>query len=243
MIFSSTGELISGTATTLPSNPGRTYVGSVALPCTNCTDGSSCIGDADADGLLDVWEVQGLDTNCDSSVDLDLPNMSADPFHRDLYVELDWTVDGTQPTQAALHAAKTTMAASPALISGTTNPDGVPGINLWVDTGSLGDPWGIEPNGPNASCSDGIDGDGDGLIDNLPPPLGPDPDCAWNFGLEGVGPCYDGIDNDGDGLIRPWSSTSLLAVSQRWLPGPSIKTKSWVFARAERRPSAAGPLG
>lgn len=47
-------------------------------------------------------------------------------------------------------------------------------------------------------CSDGIDNDGDGLID-----LGPDPGCTSpsdNTELDPPPQCSDGIDNDGDGL-------------------------------------------
>jgi hypothetical protein len=47
-------------------------------------------------------------------------------------------------------------------------------------------------------CSDGIDNDGDGLID-----LGPDPGCTSpsdNSELDNLPSCSDGLDNDGDGL-------------------------------------------
>src|SRR5262245_44261333 len=48
-------------------------------------------------------------------------------------------------------------------------------------------------------CSDGIDNDGDGLID-----LGPDPGCTSpsdNSEADPLPACSDGIDNDGNGLI------------------------------------------
>jgi len=54
----------------------------------------------------------------------------------------------------------------------------------------------------DASCVDGYDNDGDGVVD------GADPDCAGAFGIEwpdGACPqraaCADGLDNNGDGLI------------------------------------------
>jgi len=47
-----------------------------------------------------------------------------------------------------------------------------------------------------AACSDGIDNDGDGLID-----YPADPGCASPASLQENPHCSDGIDNDGDGLI------------------------------------------
>jgi hypothetical protein len=57
-----------------------------------------------------------------------------------------------------------------------------------------------ETNGPEGppgdpTCSDNIDNDGDGLIDQL------DPDCQEPEGPPGDPTCSDGVDNDGDGLI------------------------------------------
>jgi hypothetical protein len=100
-----------------------------------------------------------------------------------------------------VRAAKATMRAAPDVTSLAPNPDGVPGINLWLDTGFLRDPAGLEPScTPGTtpcpgSCEDGVDNEGDGLAD------GADPDCLSGFGMEGVGPCNDLIDNDRDGLI------------------------------------------
>ena len=52
------------------------------------------------DGLTDVDEL--ADANGDGVVDVDLPAMGADPYRRDLFVELDWMVDslgaGLPPT-------------------------------------------------------------------------------------------------------------------------------------------------
>ncbi|WP_328864096.1 hypothetical protein [Streptomyces virginiae] len=81
------------------------------------------------------------------------------------------------------------------------NPDGVPGINLHVDTGDLVDPEGRE-GGPVGTCSDGIDNGGDGLKDGL------DPTCIrrgvdyLDASVENPQPtdCTDGMDNDGDGI-------------------------------------------
>src|SRR5262249_27564930 len=48
---------------------------------------------------------------------------------------------------------------------------------------------------PPEDCHNGIDDDGDGLIDCH------DPDCASAPGCEGIEVCGDCIDNDGDGLV------------------------------------------
>jgi hypothetical protein len=50
-----------------------------------------------------------------------------------------------------------------------------------------------------SQCTDGIDNDGDGLID-----LGQDPGCTSpgdNMELDSTPACMDGIDNDGDGFV------------------------------------------
>lgn len=51
---------------------------------------------------------------------------------------------------------------------------------------------------PNPQCSDGIDNDGDGLVD-----FPADPDCtdALDDSEADLPQCSDGIDNDNDGLI------------------------------------------
>lgn len=58
---------------------------------TFCTD-----GDTDGDGLLDKWEIRGVDINQDGAIDLDLPGMGADPFVSDIFVEVD-TMIGRAP--------------------------------------------------------------------------------------------------------------------------------------------------
>jgi hypothetical protein len=62
---------------------------------------------------------------------------------------------------------------------------------------SLARPRGIAKGVPQ--CGDGIDNDGDGLID-----LGQDPGCTSpsdNSELNNLAQCSDGVDNDGDGLV------------------------------------------
>jgi uncharacterized repeat protein (TIGR01451 family) len=88
----------------------------------------SASGDADGDGLLDGWERLGFDADGDGTVDVNLPGFGANPRHRDLFLELDF-VAGQAPNAGAIAAMKAAFAAAP-----LTNPDGVNGVNLWVDT-------------------------------------------------------------------------------------------------------------
>jgi uncharacterized repeat protein (TIGR01451 family) len=94
--------------------------------------------DSDGDGLLDVWELNGVDTDNDGVIDIDLPAMGANPQHKDLFVELDW-MQGNEPKLADIQEWKQAFAAAPIDAGGTANPDGLPGIKLWVDSGGLTD--------------------------------------------------------------------------------------------------------
>jgi beta-lactam-binding protein with PASTA domain len=46
--------------------------------------------DSDQDGLLDHWETTGIDMDQDGIVDLRLSDYGADPFTRDLFLQVDW---------------------------------------------------------------------------------------------------------------------------------------------------------
>ncbi len=58
-------------------------------------------GDRDRDGLLDVWETEGIDVNGDGTIDLDLPSMGANPDRKDIFVEID-AMAGREPMAQAL---------------------------------------------------------------------------------------------------------------------------------------------
>ena len=91
--------------------------------------------DTDDDGLLDVWERFGADTDNDSLIDLDLPRLGADPLRRDMFVEADFLAasDHTHgPRQDAIQQVVASFANAP-----LANPDGTAGIQLHVDVGSL----------------------------------------------------------------------------------------------------------
>lgn len=105
------------------------------------TDGfySRYIFDTDGDGLLDVWETNGMDVNGDGTIDLNLPALGADPLHKDLFVELDYmsmaghshhpqhrpddTLLPTDPIQTVISAFNNAP---------VQNPDGTTGIHLHV---------------------------------------------------------------------------------------------------------------
>src|SRR5262245_5939816 len=120
--------------------------------------------DSDRDGLPDLWETAGADLNGDGSIDLDLPGFGANPMHKDLFWEVDWT-PVHEPFRADIAAIKAAFAAAPVDAGGRANPDGLIGINLWVDTGNLSDRAASEDGAGFGTCGDGIDNGSDGVAD------------------------------------------------------------------------------
>lgn len=105
--------------------------------------------DSDGDGLFDVWEAKGIDLDGDGNPELDLPAMGADPYFKDIFLEMDW-MPGAAPSREDIQAVKAAFAVAPldAGIQASALPNGVdsrfnalfqPGIHLWVDTGNLRD--------------------------------------------------------------------------------------------------------
>lgn len=162
-----------------------------ATVCFDIFPWSPASGDADGDGLLDAWERDGFDADGDGTVDVDLPGLGADPAHKDLFLELDHEA-GQAPTRADVQAMKAAFRSAP-----LTNPDGIDGVDLWVDTGPLVDADAREGQ-PGGTCSDAVDNGGDGLRD------GADPDCVFlDASVEdpAAGTCADGVNNDADALV------------------------------------------
>jgi Tol biopolymer transport system component len=85
--------------------------------------------DADRDGLLDSWEIDGIDADNNGTPELDLPAMGADPNHKDIFLELD-VMAGHAFSQTAIDNVITAFANAP-----VSNPDASTGINLHVDNG------------------------------------------------------------------------------------------------------------
>ena len=85
--------------------------------------------DTDGDGLLDGWEVHGVNG-------IDLPGKGASPLHKDIFVEMDYmrrdsAANGLGPNDAVLAAIKKIFVDGP-----VSNPDGRDGINLHLETGN-----------------------------------------------------------------------------------------------------------
>jgi hypothetical protein len=82
--------------------------------------------DTDGDGLLDEWETSGIDADGNGTVDLalHLPPYSADPLHKDVFVEVDYMA-AHQPQPGTLPSVVAAYADAP-----VSNPDGTDGVRL-----------------------------------------------------------------------------------------------------------------
>jgi hypothetical protein len=85
--------------------------------------------DSDGDGLPDLWETEGYDDDGDGSPEVDLPALGADPYRKDLFIEVDWMV-GCEPNSAIWDPIESAFKNAPVL-----NPDGSHGISAHIDRG------------------------------------------------------------------------------------------------------------
>lgn len=90
------------------------------------------LGDSDDDGLIDEWEINGVDADGDGDIEIDLPNMGADFEHKDLFVEVD-VHNGTVFNQSDLDAVAAVFAGAP-----VPNPSGTNGITLHAEIDDTG---------------------------------------------------------------------------------------------------------
>ena len=94
--------------------------------------------DTDGDALKDSWEVYGYDHNSDGVIDVNLPGLGASPYHKDVFVWVDYMVskDGEKanihrPNATVFNTAYTTFAnANWASSTSTLNVDGTPGVKI-----------------------------------------------------------------------------------------------------------------
>jgi len=90
--------------------------------------------DVDGDGLLDAWEREGggIDSDGDGEIDLSLFELGARPDRKDIFLEIDATVDMiASPGMRSLLLAA--FDAAP-----VSNPDGTTGIALHIDATEFG---------------------------------------------------------------------------------------------------------
>jgi Bacterial TSP3 repeat len=85
--------------------------------------------DTDGDGLLDGWEVYGVNG-------IDLPGKGASPLHKDIFVEMDYmrrasAANRLGPNDAVISAIEAIFANAP-----VPNPDGRDGIALHLELGN-----------------------------------------------------------------------------------------------------------
>ncbi len=141
------------------SAPSATLPG--AIPRPGCFDPTGNVIDLDGDGLPDCWETNGIDFDGDGTVDLQLcvqvntngdgvtmTQECADPFHKDLFVEIDYmqfhkpdplalsqsqAVSALKPdgTFVGVQSVREAFAAAPVLNPpNPNNPAGDPGIRI-----------------------------------------------------------------------------------------------------------------
>lgn len=92
--------------------------------------------DSDQDGLFDCDEAGGYDANGDGTVDVDLPAMGANPFHQNIFVEVDYmgaAPDGHNHKPKPGVIEEVIKAFKNAPFQDQKNPDGNPGIDLYID--------------------------------------------------------------------------------------------------------------
>jgi uncharacterized repeat protein (TIGR01451 family) len=113
----------------------------------------SSLPDSDNDGLFDVWEACGIDSDGDGDVDINLPAMGASARRKDIFVEVDCMVNDANnngsladpvdhshcPLAAAIGDVVQAFANAHAVFFplALQNLDGTSGIQLHVDVGSL----------------------------------------------------------------------------------------------------------
>ena len=86
--------------------------------------------DTDGDGLSDSVETNGYDADGDGRPEVDYKKMGANPYHKDVFVEMDY-----MPGELASEEELDRIVQSFADLN-VTNPDGRAGVNLHLDAGS-----------------------------------------------------------------------------------------------------------
>ena len=170
----------SGQASVWPGEPiANSAQGAGGFTFGECADGIDNDGDGNidfpADGGCQTAEAPAEAPQCSNGIDDDGDG------------DIDYPADNS--CRGPFSIAETTECSD-----GIDNFD----ADLLVDMLDPGCATPIDLNEDENACSDGIDNDGDGLIDFSPGTDG-DPSCAHPFYPLEANVCDDGIDNDGDG--------------------------------------------
>jgi hypothetical protein len=118
--------------------------------------------DSDGDGLLDTWEINGIDANNDGIIDFVLPQ--ADPMHKNLYVEVDYMQfhrplgGGGGAFSSSIQDVRSAFSRAP-----VSNPDGRTGITLLPNEQTIND-----VRGSRLVLLEGIDNAIQRLIESQP---------------------------------------------------------------------------
>lgn len=87
---------------------------------------SGILGDRDGDNIPDVWENAGTDVNGDGKKELNLVSRGASPYHKDIFLEIDY-MQQHQPYSQVIPDVLESFRGAP-----VCNPDGTSGIRLHV---------------------------------------------------------------------------------------------------------------
>ncbi|OAI39114.1 hypothetical protein AYO38_08255, partial [bacterium SCGC AG-212-C10] len=136
-------DLESGLYTGPVDSPATCVTGDTDHQATICfTVAVTGNEDTDGDFLNDGWETNGFDSDGDTTVDVNLAAMGANPGRRDIFVEIDCLRDNTNATAALQHTHCPTQPALQQVVQAfanapTVNSDGSQGIQLHLDVGGL----------------------------------------------------------------------------------------------------------
>lgn len=128
--------------------------------------------DSDGDGLPDDWELHGYQVTVNGkTIFVDLHEMGANPYHKDIFIESDYMIDPStflhvghshQLKQAAIDIVVSAFANAP-----VGNPDGSTGIALHVDNGPAsvmnpvtGERWGQRSQSNSLTESEFVESNG-----------------------------------------------------------------------------------
>ena len=92
--------------------------------------------DTDGDGLLDIWETDGIDTDGDGEIDLHIERMGADPNIPDIFVEVDWMVRPQKKILWITTQEELSLAPSQNALRNVYQVFKNHGINIHIDAGA-----------------------------------------------------------------------------------------------------------